>query len=153
MTLLHFSEAAAAKKTNNGTRKADITMATILVVDDSKTNLTLAKQTLEPEYHVMPVLSGEQALRFLEKKHPDIILLDLNMPEMDGIETMRRIKANPDYVSIPIIILTATSEPQTEIECIELGAVDFITKPFVPQVMRLRISRILELEEYRKGLR
>ena len=123
---------------------------TILVVDDSKANLTLAKQALDEFYQVSLVTSGSTALRFLEKRIPDLILLDINMPEMDGMETLRRIRENDRYKDIPVIFLTAKSDPETEVECLKLGATDFIAKPFVPQVMQSRIARTLELEEYRK---
>lgn len=123
---------------------------TILVVDDSKANLTLAKQALDEYYQVSLVTSGQMALRFLEKRMPDLILLDINMPEMDGLETLRQIRANHDYKDVPVIFLTAKTDPETEVECLKLGAADFIGKPFVPQVMRSRIARTLELEEFRR---
>ena len=123
---------------------------TILVVDDSKANLTLAKQALDEFYQVSLVTSGQMALRFLEKRVPDLILLDINMPEMDGLETLRQIRANHDYKDVPVIFLTARNDPETEVECLKLGAADFIGKPFVPQVMRSRIARTLELEDFRR---
>ncbi len=119
-------------------------------MDDSKANLTLAKQALDEYYQVSLVTSGQMALRFLEKRMPDLILLDINMPEMDGLETLRQIRANHDYKDIPVIFLTAKTDPETEVECLKLGAADFIGKPFVPQVMRSRIARTLELEEFRR---
>lgn len=124
----------------------------ILVVDDNKANLAMAKQELAEEYQVTPVISGMQALQFLEKKTPSIILLDLMMPEMDGKETMRRIKEREEWAGIPIIFLTADSSPETESECLKLGADDFIAKPFVPAVMKSRIRRIIELNELRNDL-
>ncbi len=127
-------------------------MKHILVVDDSKTNLAIAKQELSEEYQVTPVISGFQALQFLEKRSTDLILLDINMPEMDGKETLRKVKANPLWAKIPIIFLTADSTPETESECLALGADDFIAKPFVPKVMKRRISRIIELNELRYDL-
>ncbi|MBO4928220.1 MAG: diguanylate cyclase [Clostridiales bacterium] len=123
---------------------------TILVVDDSKANLTLAKQALDEFYQVSLVTSGQMALRFLEKRIPDLILMDINMPEMDGLETLRQIRANNEYNEVPVIFLTARNDPETEVECLKLGAADFIGKPFVPQVMRSRIARTLELEEFRR---
>ena len=123
---------------------------TILVVDDSKANLMLAKQALDEFYQVSLVTSGQMALRFLEKRVPDLILLDINMPEMDGLETLRQIRANHDFNEIPVIFLTARTDPETEVECLKLGAADFIGKPFVPEVMRSRIARTLELEEFRR---
>lgn len=127
-------------------------MKHILIVDDNKTNLVLAKQELSKEYQVTPVLSGIQALQFLEKMHTDLILLDINMPEMDGRETMRRIRQREEWAKIPIIFLTADSSPETEAKCLSDGADDFIAKPFVPLVMKSRISRILELNDLRNDL-
>lgn len=127
-------------------------MKHILIVDDNKNNLVMAKQELSDEYQVTPVISGEQALKFLEKKSTDLILLDINMPDIDGKETMRRIRENPEWAGIPIIFLTADSSPETEAECLSAGADDFIAKPFVPQVMKSRISRILELHDLRNDL-
>ena len=102
-------------------------MKHILVVDDNKTNLTLVKNELSKEYQVTPVISGFQALKFLEKKPTDLILLDLSMPEMDGRETMRRIRENEDWAKIPIIFLTADNTPETESQCLADGADDFIS--------------------------
>lgn len=127
-------------------------MKHILVVDDNKTNLTLVKNELSKKYQVTPVISGFQALKFLEKKPTDLILLDLSMPEMDGRETMRRIRENEDWAKIPIIFLTADNTPETESQCLADGADDFISKPFVPQVMHRRVERILELCELRTDL-
>ena len=127
-------------------------MKHILIVDDNKTNLTVAKNELSKEYLVTPVISGFQALQFLEKKATDLILLDINMPEMDGKETMRRIREKKEWAKIPIIFLTADSSPETEAQCLSDGADDFIAKPFVPQVMKSRVSRILELSEFRNDL-
>lgn len=123
---------------------------TILVVDDSKANLTLAKQALEDYYQVCLVPSGNMAIRFLEKRIPNLILLDINMPEMDGLETLRQIRLMEECNDIPVIFLTSRTDPETEVSCLRLGASDFIGKPFVPEVMRSRIARTLELEEYRR---
>lgn len=127
-------------------------MKHILIVDDNKTNLVMAKQELSSQYMVTPVTSGAQALQFLSKKHTDLILLDIIMPEMDGRETMRLIRENDAWKKIPIIFLTADNSPQTEAQCLSDGADDFIAKPFVPQVMKSRISRILELQDLRHDL-
>ncbi|MDO5135596.1 MAG: response regulator [Eubacteriales bacterium] len=123
----------------------------ILVVDDNRLNLTIVKQALQ-EYQVTPLISGIQALRFLEKKIPDLILLDVNMPEMDGWETLRRIRSQERLKDIPVIFLTADSSSETEAKCLRLGAEDYIAKPFVPEVMKQRISRILELWDLRNDL-
>ncbi len=127
-------------------------MKHILIVDDNKTNLVSAKNALAEMYKVTAVISGEQALKFLERNVPDLILLDINMPEMDGFEVMEQIKRNDNCNQVPIIFLTADNDSATESKCLESGALDFIAKPFVPAVMRSRISRILELEDLRKSL-
>ncbi|MBP1547274.1 MAG: diguanylate cyclase [Oscillospiraceae bacterium] len=127
-------------------------MKHILIVDDNKANLTAAKTALSEIYKTTAVVSGAQALKFLEKNIPDIILLDINMPEMDGFEVLERIRAMPEGEHIPVIFLTADNDVETEQRCFDSGAVDFIAKPFVTTVMRSRIGRTLELEELRKSL-
>ncbi len=124
----------------------------ILVVDDNKANLTMAKEALMGTYDLNLVISGQQALQYLSKRTTDLILLDINMPEMNGIETMKKIREHSEWSQIPVIFLTADTNASTEIECLDLGAVDFIGKPFVPQIMLSRIARTLELEEYRSSL-
>ena len=120
-------------------------MKHILIVDDSKTNLIMARQELKEDYEVTPVISGEQALQFLEKRIPDLILLDINMPVMDGKETLARIKENPAWANIPVIFLTSDESAETEAECLRLGAEDYIRKPFVAKVMRSRIERVINV--------
>ncbi|MGN1181276.1 MAG: diguanylate cyclase [Suilimivivens sp.] len=127
-------------------------MKRILVVDDDMMNLVLVKHTLSENYNVLSASSGEEALRSLEKELPDIVLLDVEMPGMDGREVARVMKADKRFAGIPIVFLTADSDPQTEAECLNLGADDFIIKPFVPMVMQRRISRILELKDLKNAL-
>lgn len=127
-------------------------MKHILIVDDNKTNLVMAKNALSDIYKVTAVTMGSQALKFLEKNIPDLILLDLNMPDMDGYTVMEEIQRNNECCNIPIIFLTADGDAETESRCLEKGASDFIAKPFSTIVMRSRIGRILELEELRKNL-
>ena len=127
-------------------------MKTILVVDDNKLNLAEARSVLRDKYKVIPVKKGQQALTYLESNECDIILLDINMPEMDGFEVMERIREMEQCRNIPVIFLTADNDVETETRCFKEGALDFIAKPFVPAVMLSRIGRILELEELRQGL-
>lgn len=127
-------------------------MKHILIVDDDKTNLVMAKNALSDLYKVTAVTMGSQALKFLEKNTPDLILLDLNMPDMDGYMVMEEIQKKDTSCNIPIVFLTANGDAQTESFCLEKGAQDFIAKPFSTIVMRSRIGRILELEELRKNL-
>ena len=124
----------------------------VLIVDDDEFNLRVAGDILKGDYTVCAALSGEKALECLRTERPRLILLDLHMPKMDGRETMRRIRENADWRKIPIIFLTADSRPESENECLMLGASDFITKPFVPMVMKSRISRIIELADLQNDL-
>ena len=124
----------------------------ILVVDDSVTNLKLAEQTLKPYYKVTLLVSGEQTLKFLSKNKPDLILLDIKMPGMDGFETIKAIKDNEFTKDIPVIFLTAISESASELKGLNMGAIDFIAKPFVPEVMLRRVSMQIELKNYRDNM-
>lgn len=91
-------------------------------------------------------------LTYLEGNDCDAVLLDINMPEMDGFEVLEKIRRIKRCQNLPVIFLTADNDSETEARCFYTGAVDFIAKPFVPEVMRSRISRVLELEELRRGL-
>ena len=124
----------------------------ILVVDDDKANLLIAQKLLGEEYRVAAVNSGALALRYLEKNNPDLILLDIQMPEMDGFEVMQCIQDNEEWKKVPVIFLTADRSEKTEEKCFIMGAVDYIGKPFVPAIMLQRIRKTLELEDYRKNL-
>lgn len=127
-------------------------MKHILVVDDDGMNCILAKHALGNQYRVTTVSAGTEAIEFLKNEVPDLILMDIEMPQMSGLETVSIIKENEEWAQIPIIFLTADSDPSTEVKCLELGADDFIAKPFVPMVMNSRISRILELHDFRADL-
>lgn len=127
-------------------------MKHILVVDDSSMYCMIAKNTLEGNYRVSFAHSGEEAIVFLENEIPDLILMDVEMPSMNGKEVLRRIKLHKEWSKIPVIFMTALSELETEVECLELGADDFIAKPIKPLIMTSRISKLLELYELRKDL-
>ncbi len=125
---------------------------TILIVDDDRMNLVTAQQFLTDEYKVVGVNSGKQAFKFLEKYTPDLILLDIFMPEIGGFEVMKVIQSDPKLKKIPVIFLTADRKAETEAQCFAVGAYDFISKPFEPQVMRNRVRRTIELDGYRRNL-
>ncbi len=127
-------------------------MSRILVVDDNKIHLLQAKQILSDYFEVSTVISGIQALKFLDKKDVDLIILDIEMPVMDGRQTLAELRNNPKTARIPVIFLSATSDTETEATCFQLGAIDFITKPLVPQAMLTRVTKALELIEQRKTL-
>lgn len=125
---------------------------TILVVDDNKANLMNAGEILHGSYKLAYANSGELAIKYLERNIPDLVLLDIMMPGMDGFEVMSRIMANENWRRIPVIFLTADRAPETEVKCLASGAVDFIGKPFDPNIMSSRVQRTIELEELRRNL-
>lgn len=127
-------------------------MEKVLIIDDNGINLRTAKEALDDYYEVITVNSCKMALRYLEQHTPDIILLDIQMPEIDGFETMAAIRSLPQTEDTPIIFLTAQNNIDDEIRGLELGAVDYIHKPFQPQIMRMRIRTQLALANYQDHL-
>jgi len=124
----------------------------ILVVDDSELNLRLAEEILSPQYEVHCVKSGMLALEYLKKRIPDLILMDLHMPQMNGFEVIEFIHKEDEWKDIPIIMLTADNNRETELHGFQVGVMDFIAKPFVAEIMLQRISRILELSRLQRNL-
>ncbi|MDR0936994.1 MAG: response regulator [Oscillospiraceae bacterium] len=113
------------------------TRKTVFIVDDNETNLQVAKQALNKDYKVITLISGEMMFNQLSRSSPDLILLDVEMPELDGYAVLRRLRDDPRYSHIPVIFLTARSDEASEIEGFKLGAVDFISKPFsIPTLLR-----------------
>ncbi len=119
---------------------------TVLIVDDTFANVLILKKTLiNSGYHVLSADNGAQGRLFAEEQHPDLILLDIMMPGEDGFETITKLKNNPKTASIPVIFLTALSDVDAKIKGFELGAVDFITKPFHPAEIRARVRLHIRL--------
>lgn len=125
---------------------------TILMIDDVKLNLATARDVLQQDYILCEASSAMEGFEILDKVIPDLILLDIIMPEMDGYEMIRRLKASRRLRRIPVIFLTAETDPASEIKGFDLGAVDFIVKPFIAQVMIRRIETQLELSAYHQSL-
>ena len=117
----------------------------ILVVDDQPNNLKLIANVLGQEYSLSIANSGINALKMLENGVPDLILLDVMMPEMDGFEVCKKIKENENTKNIPIIFLTAKSDIDDIVKGFDYGAVDYITKPFNLIEMKVRIKNHLSL--------
>lgn len=118
----------------------------VLVVDDDSSNLRMASHILSEEsMRVSCMKSGEDAIKFLQDNRPDLILLDIHMPGMNGFETIAKIKKNEDTADIPVIFLTADDDSNAETRGLEAGAMDFIKKPFVPEVLLLRVRHTVEL--------
>lgn len=126
--------------------------AKILVIDDTKTNIEVLEGILSKEYDVFVALNGQKGLLLAEKVHPDLILLDVMMPEMDGYETLRQLNARKLVENTPVIFLTAKADSKSEHMGLDLGAVDYITKPFHPNLVELRIKNQLEFKYQRDHL-
>lgn len=122
----------------------------ILAIDDTPENLLALGRALEPEFRVCLARSGDAGLELACASPPDLILLDVMMPEMDGFETCRRLKADPLLCNIPVIFITVQGEVESEARGLALGASDYITKPFNVDLTRLRIHNLLERERLRK---
>jgi len=122
-------------------------MKTIFVVDDSDTNLSMAESALENQYRVLTMPSADRMFAFLEKVTPDLILLDIEMPGMDGFDTLRRLKSESAWANIPVMFLTGRTDTDVEVHGFEIGAIDFVTKPFSEPVLLNRIRTHLEIDE------
>jgi signal transduction histidine kinase len=127
--------------------------AKILIVDDSADNLQVLFQLLRDDYAVIAATTGEKAIKMAQKSpHPDLILLDVIMPNMDGYEVFTQLKANPETADISVIFITALNEGLDEAKGLDLGAIDYITKPFNPSVVKARIKNHLRLQNLNKEL-
>jgi len=125
----------------------------VLIVDDTNANIQVLMEILKDEYAVIVAKSGAQALRLARgRPRPDIVLLDVMMPEMDGYQTLERLKSDADTAAIPVIFVTSLSEESDESKGLLLGAVDYITKPFNPDIIKLRIGNQLALKRDRDHL-
>lgn len=124
----------------------------IYIIDDSKTILKHAEGVLIGSYRVSLFEQGQEALEQMRLEPPDLVLLDINMPQMDGYTVFKRMRDSSELKKIPVIFLTADTKQESEILGFEMGAMDYITKPFAPLIMQSRIARILELEDLRKHL-
>jgi putative two-component system response regulator len=129
------------------------------MVDDNLTNLTVGKNALLGKYRVFTIPSGKKLFDMLDKTIPDLILLDIEMPEMNGYDIIKILKADPRTAEIPIIFLTARSDSGSELEGLSLGAIDYISKPFSPPLLLKRIEVHMlvedqkhELEDYNENL-
>jgi two-component system phosphate regulon response regulator PhoB len=124
----------------------------VLVVDDERDILELVKYNLDKEgYQVTVVTTGEDALAAARTKLPDIVILDLMLPGVDGLEVCRRLKADPKTRTIPIVMLTAKGDEADVVTGLELGASDYVTKPFSPRVLTARIKAVLRRGDEEDG--
>jgi len=127
-------------------------MKSILIVDDNLVSLRQISALLSKDYDVSLAKSGELALQICAQEQPDLILLDVEMPGMDGFETIGRLKESDRLKNIPVIFLTGNHDAETEVKCLESGAVDFITKPANAEILRHRIELHLQFSIYQLHL-
>jgi len=125
----------------------------VLIVDDVTDNIKILIDLLKHEYKTFFADNGEKALKLAQSKSPDLILLDIVMPEMDGYEVCRKLKSNSDTDDIPVIFISAMSEVGDEMKGLELGAVDYITKPISPPIVKARVKTHLNLRNAMQELK
>ncbi|MDR3122909.1 MAG: response regulator [Treponema sp.] len=125
----------------------------VVLVDDNPVNLKLARNTLMERYNVFTVPSAEKLFQLLEQTLPDLILLDVVMPEISGYEAIETLKSNPRTAGIPVIFLTSKTDTVSELEGFSLGAIDYISKPFSPQLLLKRVEVHLLLESQKVELK
>lgn len=124
----------------------------ILIVDDSPQNVEALRSMLEGKYAVYMAKNGKAALRIMGKMQPDLVLLDVVMPDMDGFEVMRRIRENPAYNNIPVIFVTSDTDSFSEARGLMLGAADYIAKPYNSDIVGIKVKNQLENKLYRDNL-
>ncbi|CAK0769786.1 hypothetical protein WCLP8_4420002 [uncultured Gammaproteobacteria bacterium] len=124
----------------------------ILIVDDVPANIKVLSAVLRTDYEIFVATCGTDALDLARDEAPDLILLDVMMPEMDGLEVCRRLKADPATRDIPVIFVSAMSEVEDETAGLELGGVDYFIKPINPPIVKARIRIHLELKHKRELL-
>jgi putative two-component system response regulator len=120
----------------------DLSECTVLIVDDTEANIDILMEILE-EYDLVVAMDGESALETVEEELPALILLDVLMPDIDGFEVCKRLKSSPETATVPIIFLSALSGDEEKQKGLDLGAVDFITKPFDPSEIQTKVKQHL----------
>jgi putative two-component system response regulator len=125
----------------------------IFLVDDNMANLTAGKNMLKADYDIFSIPSGTRLFEILEKVTPDLILLDIEMPEMNGYEAIKKLKAEKKTHDIPVIFLTARNDPGSELEGLNLGAIDYVSKPFSPPLLLTRLKNHLLIQDQQIALK
>lgn len=127
--------------------------ATVYILDDSKTGIAALSRALTNGYRILTSTQSQEALQTIPAVQPDLILLDLVMPNIDGFEVCRRLKADPLTTDIPIIFVTAEGSVEQEAKGLEMGGSDYVTKPINPPVVRARVRNLIELKLHRDQLK
>lgn len=125
---------------------------TVLIVDDAPVNIRFLAGILQEEHHIHAATGGEIAIQIALQENPDLILLDITMPQMDGYQTIERLKGDERTQKIPVIFVTSRDSQDDEAYGLDLGAIDYITKPSSPAIIRARVRNHLELKRYRDML-
>ncbi len=132
---------------------AQPSLPTVLIVDDSPESIDVLRSVLGSEFRLRVAINGTKALEITECVNPDVILLDVMMPEMDGYETCRRLKENASTSNVPVIFVTTLSETDSQLKGLELGAVDYITKPYTASLVRSRVRTHVALHRHNEELK
>jgi putative two-component system response regulator len=122
---------------------------TIMIVDDTEINIIILVEALKEDYDLIVAINGVEAIEILEKETPDLILLDIMMPEMDGYDVLKSLKDNQKLKHVPVILLSAITDSDSKSMGFSLGAVDYVTKPFEIVEVKARVKTQLRLEEVR----
>jgi PleD family two-component response regulator len=130
----------------------DLSECRVLIVDDTKANVDVLVETLRDKYKISVALNGEDALRAIARNKPDLVLLDIMMPGMDGYEVCARIKEDPETAEIPVVFISVLDEAESKTTGFAHGAVDYVTKPFDADEVKARCRAQLELVVLRKNL-
>jgi putative two-component system response regulator len=118
----------------------------IFIVDDNESNLTVAAAVLDVEHRVLTIPSAERLFLLLRKKIPDLILLDIEMPDMDGYETLAKLRSNPEWSNIPVIFLTGFRDDTILARAMKLGALDVLEKPIAASILKARVQNIMSAQ-------
>ncbi len=121
--------------------------AKILVVDDEPLNIEVLHELLQADYDVRFATSGEKALELARAQFPDLILLDVMMPEMSGFDVCRILKEDPDLKTVPVVFITAMNEQQDEMQGLRLGAIDYLVKPISPGITKARVRNLINMKK------
>ena len=149
----HSTQTACTKEKDGMNESISEQKPCIFLVDDNIVNLNMGKSALQQKYTVITIPSGEKLFAALNKLMPDLILLDVEMPGMNGYDTIKGLKINPDTANIPVIFLTAKNANEDELLGLQLGAVDYITKPFSQPILLKRVELHLLLQSQKDMIR
>ena len=128
------------------------TLKKVIIVDDNASYISVVRVLLKPFYEVYPAPSASKLFSIIDKFIPDLVLLDVNMPEMNGFEAIAVLKENPRFKDIPVVFLTAKDDEESAAKGLELGAADYVTKPIYGPLLLKRISNILHIEQLKREL-